>query len=246
MSVNITQFNNYVAAGEFSVGVNTNENNNLLETITFVEEEHLTRLLGARLYNALQTDLAINNDGTATAQKWIDFINGVSYVDPSASDYTINYQGVLRMLKGFVFWQYISEHQYKRTSTGVRKLNAENSSMVDTQMTNALIRRKYNKSVDLYLCAQHFIDDFKTYEATATSIVESPSTTYTVTISDTKYLANGDTVTIEGNEYTVANLVNDTSFEFTATTGLTFTDLTVNWQPFKDFKPVKKHYIQFA
>lgn len=246
MAVNITSVNNYIAAGEFSVGVNNNENNNLLETINFVERDVLTSLLGARLYNELQTDLAINNDGTATAQKWIDFINGVSYVDPSANDYDINYQGILRMLKGFVFWQYISEHQYKRTSVGVRVVNAENSSETDTRKSNALLSRKYNQSVDLYHCSQHFVDDYENYKAKAASIVESPATTYTVTISDTTYLSNGDTVTIEGNDYTVANIANNTSFEFTATTGLTFTDLTVNWQPFKDFKPAKKHYIEFA
>ena len=89
-----------------------------------------------------------------------------------------------------------------------------------------------------------FLDYYKSYDADYTSISEVAGT-YTMLLSDTTYLKIGDTILLDSNEYTVTALTSNTSIEFTATTGLTFSNDFITWYPFYKVALGKKEPIYF-
>jgi len=231
--INILETNDFTTAGEFYIGLNNNEATLLSDEITYRERDTLEALLGDKLYNDFQTDLAIINDGTPTAQKWLDFVNGVTYIPQTNTDKTINYKGCKDILKSFVFFYYLRLSHIKRTGAGIKVINGENSEPVGMNLLNSILSDKYNKGVDRYKSALVFLNEYKEYKATASNIVEAAGT-YTITINDTKYLAVGDIIKMGTSELTVTIVTADTEITATGTIGLT-TENDLVWFPFKDW-----------
>ena len=91
---------------------------------------------------------------------------------------------------------------------------------------------RYNVGVDSYRTLIEFVKYYMDYKVDYTNISEV-ATVYTVTLPDTTYLKVGDKVTIDDQDYTCTAVVANTSFTFTATTGITFSNDFVEWFPFE-------------
>lgn len=219
-------------------------------SIVVETEENITRdLLGDELFNAFEADVDASNPtvGTPIQQKHIDLLNGVTWIDDETfdEDTTFNLEGLKEAYKYFVYYEYLNQSPTVNNFVGKARNVGENATQMDRRDLNVETHNRYNRGVIFYKHLIQFVEFFEDYEAEATTIVESPAGEYTVTISDTKYLKIGDTVTIEGDDFAVASLIDDTAFEFAATAGITFTDLTVKWHPFEDAAAREKGKIFF-
>jgi hypothetical protein len=201
-----------------------------LDTQNFVSLE----LLGAALFNSFSTDLD-GGGGTPTEQKWLDLLNGVTWTEVKESDDDIihNNRGIKEAWKYFIYRDYLNQVQYISNFTGKAVNNSTNSIPLDRQSLNIETENRYNVGVELYRTVVEFVKYYEDFKQDYTSISEVAGT-YTVLLTDTIYLKNGDKVTIDSNDYTVAGLVANTSFTFTATTGLLFSNDFVEWYPFED------------
>ena len=217
-----------------------------LDTQNFVLKE----LLGDELYNDFSSDFDAGS-GVPTEQKNLDLLNGVTWTDVVNPDDTTeniinNNEGILAAWKYFVYREWLNQAPYVSNFTGKKTNNAINGEPLDRQNLNIETQNRYNKGVDIYETVRSFIEYYKDYSVEYTSIVESPAGTYTVNLTDTTYLKNGDFITIDDStRYTIANLTTDTSFTFTATAGTTFSNDEVTWYPFKDATNGKKGKLYF-
>ncbi len=247
MATQQTKVNDMIGFKSLALGDANSEDFNSIAVET---EENITRdLLGDELFNAFETDVdaANPNVGEPIQQKHIDLLDGVTWIDDETldEDTTFNLEGLKESYKYFVYYEYLNQAPTVNNFVGKARNVGENSTQIPRRGINTESHNRYNRGVVFYAHLKQFVKFFEDYEADATSIVESPAGTYTVTISDTKYLIDGDTVTIEGDDFTVAGLVDDTSFTFTAAAGLTFSDLTVKWHPFEDAAVREKGKIFF-
>jgi hypothetical protein len=207
------------------------------------------RILGDKLYNSFSTDFDAGS-GTPTEQKWIDFLNGVTWdevvnEDDLTQNITHNSEGIKKAWDYFVYYEWLQTVSYTSTFTGKKTNNSINGVPLTRVDLNIESQNRYNKGAKLYKTVLDFLCYYEDYKVDYTSIVESPSGTYTVSLTDTKYLKNGDKITVDAVDYTCAGLITDTSFTFTATTGLTFSNDFVKWFPFENVALGKKKEIYF-
>ena len=120
-----------------------------------VEEDVLRDLLNDKLYNDLIADLDVNED--PQTQKFIDLVNGVTYQRISGE--TINYDGLKRMLRYFVYEQYLDFSFTNNASTGQNVNENENSILLNRADLRKVRARIQRKAVDLYAKAAIFIND---------------------------------------------------------------------------------------
>jgi len=207
-----------------------------LDTQNFVANE----LLNAELYNALTTDVdaASPTAGVPTQQKHIDLLNGVTWTekvnyDDRDEDVIRNSKGLKDAWNFFVYREWLNQVPFVSNFTGKKVNNSINGDTLDRQSLNVETQNRYNQGVDSYETVRAFVKYYKDYKVDYTNISEV-TTTYTVLVPDTTYLIVGDKVTIDALDYTVTAVTTDTSFTFTATTGLTFSNDYVEWFPFED------------
>lgn len=213
-----------------------------------IQNEVTRQILGDELYNAFTTDFD-SGSGTPTEQKWLDFLNGVTWVDVdennSLNNVTYNSDGIKESWKYFVYYEWLNQVPFVSTFHGKKNNNSINGSTLDRQSLNIETQNRYNRGVEKYQSVLKFLEYYEDYKVDYTSIVESPSGTYTVTLSDTTYLTSGDEIEIDGTRYTTTGVTTDTSFTFTSTAGLTFSNDFVKWYPFEDVELGKKEPIYF-
>jgi len=215
-----------------------------LDTQNFVTNE----ILGDELFNAFTTD--IDGTGTPVEQKWLDFLNGVTWTeivnkDDLTKNVIHNNKGIKKSWDYFVYREWLNQAPFVSNFTGKSVNNAINGVQLDRQSLNIETENRYNQGVDIYCTVIDFLKYYEEYSVDYTSIVEVAGT-YTVTLSDTTYLKDGDYILIDDNtRYTVANLIDNTSFTFDATTGLTFTSEDVTWFPFENVALGKKGKLYF-
>lgn len=125
-----------------------------------VEEDILRDLLDDKLYNSFIADLDVNND--PQTQLYIDLLDGKTYTKPSGK--TVDYDGLKRMLRYFIWAYYQDEIWSNNVSTG-QIINAnENSTKVNRSDLRKLRAKKYNHAIKLYNEAiQYLIDERETY-----------------------------------------------------------------------------------
>jgi hypothetical protein len=205
------------------------------------------QILGYELYNAFSTD--IDGTGTPVEQKWIDFLNGVTWTEVVNEDDTTqnvihNNEGIKNAWNYFVYYEWLQTISYTSTFTGKKTNNSINGTPLTRVDMNVESQNRYNKGAKIYQTVLDFLCYYENYKVDYTSIVDVAGT-YTVNLADTTYLKNGDKVTIDSIDYVCANLVTDTSFEFVATTGLTFNNDFVTWFPFENVTLGAKKEIYF-
>ena len=212
-----------------------------------VQNEVANDILGDELFNAFSNDL--DGTGTPTEQKWIDFLNGVTYTDvvnedDSTQDVVKNSEGIKKAWDYFVYYEWLQQVSYTSNFTGKKINNSINGTPLTRVDLNVETQNRYNKGVKLYEKVSEFLCYYESYKVDYTSITDIAGT-YLVTLSDTTYLSVGDKVTIDGLDYTVTAVSDNVSFTFTATTGLTFTNDYVTWFPFEDVALGAKKEIYF-
>lgn len=219
-------------------------------SISLLVQNEVTRhILGDELYNAFSTDFE-SGSGTPTEQKWLDFLNGVTWTevvneDDSTEDIVHNSDGIKDAWKYFVYYEYLQQAPFVSNFTGKKTNSAINGSPLSRQDLNTETHDRYNRGADRYCTVLEWLKYYEEIKEDFTSIVESPVGTYTVTLSDTTYLKSGDEISIDGVRYTTTGVTTNTSITFTASAGLTFSDDFIKWYPFEDVALGKKDPIWF-
>lgn len=129
-------------------------------------EEILRDLLDDDLYQQLIDDL--DSDNNPQTQIFIDLVNGKDYERPSGK--TVNYDGLKKMLRYFVYASWVEDNWSSNVSTGqVINVN-ENSEKVDRSELRKVWSKRYNEAVRLYNEAFRYInDEYETYFDTSTN-----------------------------------------------------------------------------
>ena len=143
--------------GKYKIAKDCYSKTELEAYIEKYEVRYLQDLLGCKLYDAFVADL--NDDDSQRPQELrfrkifepfcIDDVCGEMY----RSD------GVLDMLKGFIYYQYVLDQKFKNTTTGT--VINETSFSRDVAMTKSTIEDRYNLAVDSYIAIQLYIMDDK-------------------------------------------------------------------------------------
>lgn len=203
---------------------------NLNGFIDKYEYQYLRKILGDDLLTKFFADLS---GSTPQHPKFLALLNGETYLDCDGK-YVI-YEGLKEALKYFIWVEFVRKSNYKNTISGSVTGQNENSNVLVSDQVSILCRDAWNHGAELAISANRFIQFFEFYHKNATSIVFQAGTTYLVSIPDTKFLKNGDTVTINSVNYTIANLIADTSFEIDSVTNIADTDVRVDWVVFDEF-----------
>lgn len=205
------------------------------------EYDYLKKILGNRIYTEFIADLDGNN--VPQHPKFTALLNGDTYTDING-DVQI-YDGLKEPIRYFIWAKFVSKSNYINTIAGTVSHQNENSNVLTAAEIAKLCRTAWNTGVPIARDANYFITRFESYEATATGIALDNANTYIVTITDTKYLKNGDTVTINGTDYEIANLVENTSFTIESATDITAGATIVDWEIFGTYetKPLEYSFL---
>jgi hypothetical protein len=109
------------------------------------------------------------------------------------------------------------------TNAGMKKPLGENSDRPSDASIARSVQNRYNVGVLEMIEILAFIDNYKDFSQAIDSVTDNGGGSYTINTTATKYLADGDTVKIDGQEYEVSNVVADTSFDITSTSATSFT-----------------------
>lgn len=214
-----------------------------------VQNEVTRQILGDELYNAFETDFE-SGSGTPTDQKWLDFLNGVTWTEvinenDSTLDVIHNSDGIKEAWKYFVYYEWLMQVPFVSNFTGKSINAAINGAPLTRLDLNIECQNRYNRGAEKYKTVLDFLEYYEDYQVDYTSIAESPSGTYTILLTDTKYLSTGDEISLDGVRYTTTAVTANTSIVFTAASGLTFSQDFVKWYPFEDVALGKKEPIYF-
>jgi len=230
--------------GEVNISKNKFTVADLQAYIDRVEEDVLKKMLGDTLYLTFKADSFGNDAGSRDRFK--ELLNGLEYTDPSDSTYTIDYVGLKRMLRLFVYAEYLPEQAYQNTIIGEVEGSSRNAFNTSITKVNETAEDRQRLAVDLYDAAQRFISDYNDKEYIPSSIVDQTGDVYLVSVSDTKYIQDGDSIDINGTDYVVSNLVTDTSFEISETSGTVFpSDSIVKFELYPTYKGKEKKKVFF-
>ena len=132
------------------------------------EEQYLVQLFGASLYNEFIADL---NGGVPNVPQSPNFLkvfnpfnvdqaglsgNGVLFNSTSTlGNGILMSEGILEMLKGFIYWEFSRDLMNQQTPYGNVKQMAENSIVVDSP--HSLMWERYNEGQQTYSTIQEYI-----------------------------------------------------------------------------------------
>lgn len=125
----------------------------LQEVINDKEEYYLSMLLGIELKDLFVADLS---GGVPVSAIYLDIFN------PFIKDINeCKYQslGIKTMLKGFIYWEYMREANYKVSESANLSVLNENSSALEFENNEILAEKRYNRSKFTGDAIQQFICD---------------------------------------------------------------------------------------
>jgi len=171
MSITATYFTGY-----YRISQDAQVNTILSEYITKFEKKYLVDLLGYDLYQLFIADFSGGVPQTAIYET---IYNELNY-DPDSSDstfipsqynmsnYACNFRsgevvptlslGMSEMLKGFVFFHFVSDMNLQVSPTGVISNKNENAE-VFAGKTLEFIEARYNESIDSYKVIRRYLQD---------------------------------------------------------------------------------------
>lgn len=141
--------------GKYKLAKDTYSKDLLDSYIEKYEKIYLQDLLGCELYDAFIADLNTDTPPAPLSQRFIDIYEERCINDVCGIMYRSD--GILDMLKGFIYYHYILDQKFKSTIIGTvvnegsfsREIGAAKSTMED----------RYNSAVDSYISIQLFILD---------------------------------------------------------------------------------------
>jgi hypothetical protein len=177
--------------------------------------------------------IEIKNETPLMKDKWLDLFNGVDYFNTDA-DAMRTHRGLKRVVLGVIYFFWVRDSGVLNTPTGNERNKNGNS---DSKWGGYFARDRYNTVIqELQNEVYPFIENYKLVGDFVDSSIDLGGNAYTINVPDTKYLYDNDLVKINGIEYTVSNVIADTSFDIVASaTGLDFADSLYNYEPYKDF-----------
>lgn len=240
--------------GYKSLSISNADNKEDFNAIALDTQNNVAReLLGDALYNAFSTDLDAGS-GTPTEQKWLDLLNGVTWTevvneDDSDENVIRNNQGIKAAWNYFVYREWLNQVPFTSNFTGKSVNNSINGEPLSRQSLNVETQNRYNQGVDVYETVRSFVEYYKEFKQDYTNltiVASNPTTTtYRIDLASTTYLKDGDTMTLDGLDYTVLSLITDTSIEFIASNDVTFSDDYIYWHPFEDADNCEKGKLYF-
>jgi hypothetical protein len=166
-----------------------------------------------------------------TATKWDDLFTGGSYFNTNL-DREMLISGLTYAVKNFIWSRFVSDN-FVPTNAGIKKPLGENSERASDVATARMVQNRYNIGVSEMLDILCYIDSYKDFEQDITSVTDNGGGSYTIVTDETKYLANGDTVRVEGVSLVVANLVDGVSFDVVSSIALDGAETYIS-NPYKD------------
>jgi len=138
---------------------NTTQFESIASTVIY---DVLNDLLGAKLYNELIDDL--DGTGQPQTQLYIDLVDGITYLDAKKSNRTVNFQGIKKMLRYFVYVSYkLNKLSFDKTTGTVQPENEGSKQLTKQELMN-ILSGYYNKAVELYrLTVKYLNDNWETY-----------------------------------------------------------------------------------
>ena len=130
-------------------------------------ERYLVHLFGADLLNSFEADLTAGTPQTPKSpnfQKvfnpfYMDWNKSLFLSGSSLYGYRLNQilqsDGILEMLKGFIYWEYARDLMNQMTPYGNVKQRAELSDVVDSP--HSLMWERYNEALNTYRAIQEYI-----------------------------------------------------------------------------------------
>ncbi len=167
--------------------------------------KYARRTLGVKLYDAI-----IGNTGL---QRNADLLAGVSYFNEELKEQRY-FEGINQMLIRWIYFEYNRDY-YRSSISGQVSTNLENSIKASLLEQNGKSFDFWNQNVE-QMCELYYFQKNYTNRTIAINAIFDNTGTLLITTSDTKYLINGDKVFINGIEYEISNVIDNTSFEITS------------------------------
>lgn len=143
--------------GSLCIAVNVHTEADLQSYIDEYEELYLQDMLGCDLFNLFKADL--DAQGQPQTQRFIDIYNSFCIDDDCGQRRS---QGILVMVKKFIYWEYVREQLVKNTPSGNKKNTTEASETAE--YTESKVYKVYNEGINSYCNIQWYIcDNLSTY-----------------------------------------------------------------------------------
>ena len=143
----ISDFN----TGRFRIPTNTFQEDDLDAFIVRVEAEYLPPMFGVELYDLFIADLA----GTPQVPVSARFLQIFNPFNDQTDEIFTQSEGIITMLKGFVYYLYIRDRVSRVTTDGLKVTTGENSDNV-TAIGHDITSR-FNEGVETYKVIQNFM-----------------------------------------------------------------------------------------
>jgi len=193
--------------------------------ISEIEPISIKRLLNSLMLSEIMAQATLS-------EKYNDLINGVEWFDNDGNQYSSD--GLKEALRYFVYYQFMGDN-FISTPIGNTQSTPELSTQLQRGVNAQIVRQRFNRGVDIYNDVVLFI--VLHTDMPLEILSESfNSGIYTLGVDSTKYLYDGDIITLGNNNYIVSNVVQDVSFDITEVSGLTFIGDVFKHSPFRGAK----------
>ncbi|MHC5059126.1 MAG: hypothetical protein ACYTKD_31110 [Planctomycetota bacterium] len=191
--------------GWIKISADTFQQDKLQQYIDLFEETYFIFFLGAEATKEII-------DTASLPEKWADILGGVYYHNIEY-DALMKLNGLTNKVKQCIYFEYVRDN-FISTSTGKNRNLNENANRLSTHEVNAVARSRYNNSID-YNNREltQYLTNYIDFEQPIIGFIDNGGDSYTIQTNATKYLADGDTVKIKNEEFTISNLVDNTSFD---------------------------------
>jgi hypothetical protein len=137
--------------GKFELHGGIYEQSKIQSYIDKFEKRYLLKLFGAELFGLFENDLT---NGVPQTQRFLDVFNAFDYDDGCQ---IISSDGLIEMLKGFIYFEYVRDLTSQMTVNGNVRPVGENSEPI--QNFETLLLTRYNDAVNNFQNIQKFMCD---------------------------------------------------------------------------------------
>jgi len=184
-------------------------------------EQYITEMYALIVRDCIGDEAYIDANLT-TADKWTDLFAGGAYYHVVLEKQQFN-DGLTSAVKYFLWSAFNSDFFVPTNSAGLKKPNSENSDRLSNNSNARVVQSRYNSGVLVMQNLLMYVENYIDFSQAIDSFVDNGGGSYTINTTATLYLADGDTVKIDGTEYEVSNVVASTSFDITSTSATSFT-----------------------
>lgn len=138
--------------GRYSIPQNALSNADIDLYIAKYEVAYLQDLLGVAMFEEFEADF-----GLPSMPARFSYIEDAFAYDEDTDGCIVRSEGMLEMLKGFLYFHIVRDMKYKNSITGIGASNSEIAREVTFDEAN--IYGRYNDAIATYEAIQRYIDD---------------------------------------------------------------------------------------